>query len=111
MRMRVLLGGTPVRGPARVTESVAAGDGIEAHGFFEIAQLPFGAADLQSIVAAHGHAGRIVAAILEASQAFENQRHNRLMTDVSDNPAHVVRSSAYLLLGRVFNLKGIFFDH
>ena len=79
VRMGVFLGGAAVRGPARVADAVDAVERRDADRFFEIAQLARGAADFElAVVADDGDAGRIVAAIFEAAQAIQNQRHDAL---------------------------------
>jgi hypothetical protein len=47
MRVGVLFGGSAVGSPAAVTDAVA--ERPEADGFFQFAQLAFGAADLQTV--------------------------------------------------------------
>ena len=49
VRMGVLFGGTPVRGPAGVADAVGAIERLQANHFFQIAQLALGAADLQPV--------------------------------------------------------------
>ena len=58
VRVGVLLGGTPVGGPARVADAVAALHGIDADGFFQVAQLARGAAQTRRslLVVEHGDA-------------------------------------------------------
>ena len=51
MRMRVLFGGTPVRGPARVADAIGPVHRIHADGVFQIAQLARRAANREMIVA------------------------------------------------------------
>ena len=46
--MGVFFGGTAVGGPAGVSDAVGAVERLEADDFFQIAQLAFGAADLQA---------------------------------------------------------------
>ena len=90
MRMRVFFGGAAVRGPARVADAVDALERALANRFFEIAELAGGAADIELAgLGYHGDAGGIVAAILQAAQAVQNQRHDFFMPDVADNSAHV----------------------
>jgi len=62
-----------MRGPASVADPVSSGYRIYADHLFQIAQLARSAADAERpIGAVNGEAGRIIAAILEAFQAFEN---------------------------------------
>ena len=52
MRMRVLFGGPAVRGPAGVADAVGAVERLQADGLFQVAQLAFGAANLQALAIA-----------------------------------------------------------
>jgi hypothetical protein len=57
--------------------------------FFEIAELAWGAADLQVAVLPYdGDARGIVATIFELAQAFYDNRHNLLGPDIADYSAH-----------------------
>ena len=47
MRMRILFAGTAVRGPTGVANAIGAIERLVADDFFEVAQLAFGAANLQ----------------------------------------------------------------
>jgi hypothetical protein len=49
MRVGVLFGGTPVRGPACVADAVRAVDRTESNRLFEVAQFAFGAANLEIV--------------------------------------------------------------
>ncbi len=89
MRMRVFFRGAAVSGPARVADAVDAVERRDANRFFEIAELARGAANFHfAVIAYHGDAGRVVAAIFEAPEPVENQRHNPLRPDIADNSAH-----------------------
>ncbi len=89
VRVRVLLGRTSVRGPAGMSDAVGAIERLQPDDLFQIAQLAFGAAHLQTIsVAGHCNAGGVIAAIFQAAQAINNDRHNPLVSDVPNNPAH-----------------------
>ena len=89
MRVRVLFAGTAVRGPAGVADAVGAVDGVVADYLFQVAQFAFGAANLQAVVSAgNGDSRRVVAAILKAAQAINNDRNNLFLADVSNNSAH-----------------------
>src|SRR5690349_4058206 len=91
MRVRVLFGGTPVRGPTRVTDAVSAIERAQADRLFEIAQFAFGAADLEIVIFVdHCNAGRVVTAILELAQAVDDQRHDLFVTYISNNSTHSV---------------------
>ena len=56
MRMSVFFRGTSVSCPASVANAVAAFERLQADGFFQVAQLAFGAADLQFVpIAGNGN--------------------------------------------------------
>ncbi len=87
--MGVLLGRTPVGGPAGVADAVGAVQRLEADGLFQVAQLALGAADLQPLaIARHGNARRVVTAVFQPFQAVQDYGHNPLLTNVSDNATH-----------------------
>jgi hypothetical protein len=89
MGMRVFFGGAAVRGPAGVSDAVGAVERLEADHFFQIAQLAFGAADFKPrAVSGHGDSGRVVAAILQLSQALNDDGDDLLLTHISHNAAH-----------------------
>src|SRR5208282_6688265 len=54
MGMGVFFGGAAMGGPSGVSDAVGAVERLEADNFFQIAQLAFGAADLQAF-AVSGH--------------------------------------------------------
>src|SRR5664280_1335288 len=87
--MRVLLRGAAMRGPAGMADAVGAVERLQADDLFQVAQLALGAAHLQATaVAGHSNAGGVIAAIFKATQAVNDDRHNSLFSDVSNNPAH-----------------------
>src|SRR5205807_7406571 len=89
VRVGIFLGGTPVRGPTGVADTVEAVNGGQANSFFQVAQLPGGAPDLEfSVLPDDGHASRVIAAVFQALEPVENQRHNFFWSDVSDYPIH-----------------------
>jgi hypothetical protein len=56
---------------------------------FQIVQLSGSAADLDfSVRPNYGDAGRVIPSIFEATQPIQNQRHNFLGPDVSDDSTH-----------------------
>ena len=64
---------------------------LEPDGFFQVAQLALGAANLQTVaVARHRDAGRIVAAVFQPLQPVQNDRNHPLLTNVTNNSAHVI---------------------
>ncbi len=88
MRMGVLFGGAPVRGPARVPDAVLPLERAGGDDLFEAGQLPRTATQLDSAVADDRHPRRIVAPVLEPAQAVNEDRDERLLTDVTDDSAH-----------------------
>src|SRR5580658_409989 len=89
MRMSILFGGTSVRGPASVSNAVAAVQWAETDRLFQIAQLAFGAANLQLVsVAGNGNSSRVIAAVLEPPQALNDDRNHGLLTDIANNATH-----------------------
>ena len=89
MRVGILLSRTAMRGPARMTDAVSAIKRRFGDDFFQIAELAWGAADLQvAVLPYNGDARGIVATILELAQAFYDNRHNLLGPDIADYPAH-----------------------
>ena len=94
MRMRVLFGRAAVRRPARVANSIGAVKRILLQSRLKIAQLSFGAANLQFIIAVNdGDARRVIATVFELPQAVDNQRHHRFVSNVSDYSTHKTVSS------------------
>src|SRR5436190_10539532 len=89
MGVGVLLGGAAVRGPAGMSDTVSAIERFSADDFFEVAQLSFGAADLEAFaIAGDGDSGGVITAILEPPQAFDDDRDDFLLPHVSDNATH-----------------------
>ncbi len=100
MRMSVFFRGTPVRGPAGVADAIAAVQRFEADGFFQVAQLAFRTAHLQLVpVAGNGDSGRVVAAVLQTTQTFNDDGNDFLLADVTDDATHAGNS-------RNFNPRG-----
>src|SRR5438132_264369 len=74
----------------RVVDAVSSIERFQADNFFQIPQLAFGAANLKSFpVAAHSYARRVVAAILQALEPINNDRHDSLVTHVSNDATHL----------------------
>ena len=90
MRVRVFFRGAAVRGPARVADAVDAFEGrLRGWTSSRLRSLPGRAADFQfAVLADDGDARGIVAAIFEALQAVEDERHDLFRADVADNSAH-----------------------
>src|ERR1017187_6703570 len=89
VRMRVFLGGAPVRGPARVPNAIRAVHGVQPDGFFQVAQLAGRAPHGElTVIAIYRQAGRVVAAVLQALQAFQDDRNRLAVADVADDAAY-----------------------
>src|SRR5207253_3951178 len=89
MRVRVFFGGTAVRGPTRVADTVSAVERFLPQDFFEVAQFSFGAPNLELMALVdNGDAGRVVATVLKLTQAVDYQRHHLFVSDVSDYSTH-----------------------
>jgi hypothetical protein len=93
--MGVLFGGSAVGGPAGVSNAEGAVDGAGGDDGFEVAELAGGAAELELgfafrgvCVAGDGDASGVVAAVFEASQAFDDDGDGRFGTDIANNSAH-----------------------
>ena len=99
--MRIFFGGASVGGPARVANAVGAVERLQADDFFQIAQLAFGATNLQSVaIASHRDSGGIIAAIFQPPQSFDDDRNDTLLADVADNAAHGKTSQEVLRIFR-----------
>ena len=89
VRVRVLLGGPPVRRPTRVPDAERAIHRIHADGFFKVAQLAGCAPYLEAAIAIHGQARRIVPPVFEALQPLQNDGNRFARSDVSYNATHL----------------------
>ena len=88
----VFFGGAAVRGPARVADAVKAVERSERMDSSRLRSLPGCAPNFQLSVVAHdGDARGVVAAIFQAPQAVEDQRHDSFRSDVANNSAHSIR--------------------
>ena len=87
----VLFGGTTVGGPAGVADAEGTVDGVGGDDGLEVAKLAGGAAELKGGGASgYGDASGVVAAVLEAAQAFNDDGDDGLRTDVSNDSTHVL---------------------
>ena len=72
-----------------MSDAVSAVERLLADDFFEVAELAFGAANLQAFtVAGDGDSGRVVATIFQLSQALDDDGDNLFLTHISHNAAH-----------------------
>ena len=89
MRVGVLFRGTAMCGPAGMTDAVGAIERLEPDHLFQIAQLALSPANLQPFaIAAHRDSGGIIAAILQPSEALDDDRYDPLLANVSHYAAH-----------------------
>src|SRR5262249_54825697 len=88
VRVRVLVAGTSVGGPARVADAGGAGERLLGEELFEVGQLSLGALDLEPVGAEHGHARRVVSSVLELSQPLDDKPDALLGTDITYDSAH-----------------------
>src|SRR5579871_3942218 len=89
MRMGVFLGRTAVRRPARVAQSIHAVNRIVDDRVLELAKLAGRASQFQvALIVHHGDSRGVIAAILQAAKAVDDERDNFLRTDISDDAAH-----------------------
>src|ERR1700681_4773411 len=97
MRMRVLFCRPAVSGPTRVTDAVSAVERFLPQGLLQVAQLAFGAPNLEVMIFVHdGNAGRVIATVFKLAQAVDYQRHDLFVSNVSDYSTHRVVSSEQL---------------
>src|SRR5262249_54851357 len=93
VRMRVLLRGPPVGRPARVADADGAAERAVAERRLQHLQAAGRPPDLEgAVVSQGGHARGIVAAVLEALEALDDDADRALVTDVSDDPTHRAQS-------------------
>jgi hypothetical protein len=87
--MGILFGRAAVRGPAGVSNAVGTIQWLKADGLFQVAELAFGAADLQAVTfAGHSDSRRVIAAILQPPQSINDDGHNAFLANVTYDPAH-----------------------
>src|SRR5690606_2655783 len=88
-RMGVALRRRPVGGPAGVAEAMAAGERLLFEQIAQAVELAFGLDGGElAVLADHHHSGGVVAAIFEALEAIDEQRHDLAIADVSNDSTH-----------------------
>ena len=86
----VFFGGAAVGGPAGVADAEGAVDGVGGDDGFEVAELAGGSAEFEGGGASgYGDAGGVVAAVLEAAQAFNDDGDDGLGANVTNDSTHV----------------------
>ena len=92
----VLFGGAAVGGPPGVADAEGAVDGVGGDDGLEVAKLAGGAAEFEGGGASgYGDAGGVVAAVLKAAQAFNDDGDDGLGADVSNDSTHVFECSCW----------------
>src|SRR5688500_111323 len=87
--MTVFIRGRPVGGPARMTDAGLTGDSIGLENLGEtFVDLPLFLFYLEFLVAEDGDARAVVAAILEPSEALQNDGGGLLFSDITNDAAH-----------------------
>ena len=90
MRVSIFFGGTTVRGPTRVTDTVSAVERLLSQSLFEVAQFSCGATNFElMILVDNGDARRIIATVFKFAQAVDYQRHHLFVSHVSDYSTHI----------------------
>jgi hypothetical protein len=88
VRVRVALGGGPCVAQRVWAMPNVPSTGRRPDGRLEPRDLARGLAGLDAVAVLHGHAGRVVAAVLEPLEALDQQGRGRPGADVSDDAAH-----------------------
>ena len=103
VRMGVLFGRPAVRGPARVADAVDAFERLRVDRLLEVDELARASAALDLPVADDGDARRVVTAIFKPPQSVDEDGHDFLRAEISDDSAHTcLLSTFYFLLIRFF---------
>ena len=89
VRMRVAGGRFAVRGPPRMADAIRTIERIVVDGVNQMRQLSRAPADFDRLLLRQRNAGRVVPAILEASQPVEENRDYRFGSEVSNDAAHI----------------------
>src|ERR1700694_132502 len=98
--MGIALAGYAVRGPARVRNADAADDRHLRQCLFERTHFADGTQALQMTgCVEHGDSGRVIAAVFEPLQAFDQDRNDIPIGDAADYSAHDLRASFCLQSG------------
>src|SRR5690606_41963044 len=86
-------GGLAVRGRGVLAQAVPAIGQVAGQQRFQIGELAGTPANLDVAVVDDRDAGRVVAAILETPESFDENGEDRPLTDVPDDAAHVLLRS------------------
>ena len=86
--MRIRIGDRAMRRPPGVADADGAVDGFGLHQSLEIVQAPSPPPHADAFRTQHGQARRVVAPVLERTQAGEDVAGGRLMAEIPDDAAH-----------------------
>ena len=100
VRVGVLLGGAAVGGPARVPEPHAPLHRLLPQDRLELLDAPGAPPDLQPLRPQHGHAGGVIAAVLEPLEPVQDDADGAPLPDVADDPAHYLWLAFFFCLRR-----------
>jgi hypothetical protein len=88
MRMRIGFRRPAMRGPPCMAYADPSRQRLGGEARLEVFELAFGPATRQPATFERGNAGRVIAAIFEPPQSFEERSGNRAVPDHADNSAH-----------------------
>jgi hypothetical protein len=89
MGVRILFGRPAVRCPASVSNSVGTVDRIQPDRFFKVSQFTFGPADFEIMfLVDNSYTSGVVTAIFKFAEAVDNQRHDLLVSDITNYSTH-----------------------
>ena len=88
VRVGVALDRLAVGGPAGVTETGAALQGLVGEPQLQVPELALGAAAIEVAVLDGGNAGRVIASVLETPQRVHEIARDRFLPENADDPAH-----------------------
>ena len=91
-RMRVRFGHPAVRRPASVAEAGRRGRAVRAGPRLQVVERADRADVVETMALEERDSGRVIAAVLQALEALEQERLALTRPDVSDDPAHVIGS-------------------
>src|SRR5262249_2571046 len=88
VRVRVRLGRTAVRRPARVPDAERALERLVLQRRDEVAELAHAPQDAQVLAVVNGETGRVVTPVFETAKTVDEKLHTALRTDVTDDATH-----------------------
>src|SRR5687767_7614146 len=91
VRMSVLFGRTPMRGPSRVADAVNPFERLRVDGVLEVDELARAPSPLNLSVANDGNTCRVVAAVFKPPEPVDEDRHHFFRAEIADDSAHNVR--------------------